>query len=313
MISNVRYTTLDFKLEFESPVFFDIYPSFVLRSVLGKYLREMHCVCRGTRCQECPFCKTCAYAFIFETPIDKNSSSLSGRDRAGHPFRIIAEGQPGEKSRSLTFRFQLIGKGIEFIPHVVFAFREAGKSGLFRQRVRYRIAAITCGGEPVLEGDRIKAASIFEQHETYNDSIEAMESKKLVIVCRTPLRFKTSGHYTPDFQAEDFLDACRRRATMLCEFYGEPSLSNQNDRNLREPNLVTSVSIFDRKCRWVDYIHWSARQKKTMLLGGSLGSFSIRGKTFASCWQALGICTALGAGKNTSFGFGDISVNEKSE
>ncbi|HSV57130.1 MAG TPA: CRISPR system precrRNA processing endoribonuclease RAMP protein Cas6 [Magnetospirillaceae bacterium] len=313
MISILRYIDLDFLLEFETPAFFDIYPSFALRSVLGKWLREMHCVCRGDRCLECPFKKTCAFAFILETPIEKHSESLRGRDRASHPFRIIGSGLPGQTAKSLSFRIQLIGKGTDFVPHVVFAFREAGKAGLFRQRAKYRIANIMYNGQDILAGDRIRTASLVNQDASIDDSLVTQENRSLKIVCNTPLRFKTRGNYSSDFQAGDFLEACVRRARMLTEFFGEPDISTGGKGSKAGPPPLSNVNLLDRRLRWVEYVHWSARQKTRMMLGGYVGGFSVHGTAPAFHWQALSMCGPLGAGKSTSFGFGDISICDRPE
>ena len=151
----LEYLDTNISLNFDAPVFFDIYPAFALRSVLGRQLRVMHCVARSEQCPTCPFRKTCAYAFIFETPIEKDSGFLPGRDRASHPFRIITDDLPGMSKNCLDFRFQLYGKGIEFLPHIIYAFREAGRDGLFRQRGKFSLSATTLKGYPLLEGDRL--------------------------------------------------------------------------------------------------------------------------------------------------------------
>lgn len=311
MISRIRFIELRFQLDFEQVAFIDVHPAFALRSVLGKWLREMHCVCRGDRCLDCPFKKTCAFAFIFETPIEKDSESLQGRDRAGHPFRIIAHGQPGQKAENLSFRIQLIGNGLDYIPHVVFAFREAGKAGLFRQRARYRISSITSKCQEIFTGDRIRTASIAYQDVTVDDSLTIPEARSLEIKCNTPLRFKTRGNYSSDFQAEDFFEACARRVRMLVEFYGGIDGSTGVDTSIAGPLPRWNVELRDKDLRWVEYVHWSARQKTRMMLGGYVGGFSIKGTAPAYYWQVLRVCDALGAGKSTSFGFGDISIRER--
>lgn len=312
MVKTIRHIELDFLIEFETPAYFDVYPSFALRSVLGKWLREMHCVCKGERCSDCPFLKTCAFAFVFETPIDKESESLKGRDRAGHPFRIISAGQPGQRSTNLRFRIQLLGKGTEYIPHVAFAFREAGKAGLFRQRVRYSIKELRCQGRNILDGNRIKSADLPDQTVSIEESPESLEEGSFEVICNTPLRFKTRGNYNSDFQAGDFLEACSRRVRMLAEFFGEPAGFGIGYAPKSDPVPSIDAILSDRRLRWAEYVHWSARQKTTMKLGGHVGRFCIQGTAHSFHWNALRICGLLGAGKSTSFGFGDITIHDRS-
>ena len=86
----IRFTYLPvhFFLCFDTAVYADNSPVFVLRSVLGKQLRSMCCIARTNKCPTCLYNKTYAYATIFETILGQDNAVQPGRDRASHPFAV---------------------------------------------------------------------------------------------------------------------------------------------------------------------------------------------------------------------------------
>lgn len=304
-IVSIPYSSIDFTLAFEGEAFSDIYPSFALRSVLGKWLKTMHCISRGTPCDQCAFRKTCSYAFIFESPIEKNNEVLYGRDHSSHPFRIVTDARQGQRLSKLNFRIQLYGKAVEYVPHIVYSIREAGNGGLFRQRTRYAIAAVESGGETLLNEDRILLDRIVARNAGFKAS-DVMEERMVTVWFNTPVRFKTAGAYSGSFSPDDLIDACKRRIVTLQGFYGNDQLGQPE--NSRRPSSDRRLFEVARNTQWVDHVHWSGRQRSAMKLGGVVGTFSFMGRAPRIDWETLSLCGLLGAGKNTSFGYGDISV-----
>ncbi len=305
-VISIPYTSIDFTLVFEGEAFSDIYPSFALRSVLGKWLKTMHCISRGTPCDQCPFRKTCSYAFIFESPIEKNNEVLTGRDHSSHPFRIVSDARQGQGLSKLYFRIQLFGKAIEYVPHVVFAIREAGNGGLFRQRMRYTIEVVEAGGETLLHDDRLLLDRIVSR-DAVSSSTNVVEERMVTVRFNTPVRFKTAGTYSGSFSPDALMDACKRRIVTLQGFYGNDALGQTG--NTGQPISERRLFEVARNTQWVDHVHWSGRQQSAMKLGGVVGTFLFKGSAPQFDWAALSLCGLLGAGKNTSFGYGDISVH----
>lgn len=294
------------KLTFSQPARLDVYPAFVLRSVYGYQLRRMHCVTHNTECTACVFKKTCAYARVFETVIDKDTPVLPGRDKASHPFRIIADARPGTTVQSLTARFQFFGPGIDYIPHTIFALREAGKTGLFHSRTPYSLQVFTIHEIPIEHDDTIELDAI--PHKTSTITADTAHLHKIcTITCKTPLRFRHNGKHSDDFLASDFFTACLRRVQTLAGLYGTAQTSNTNTHVTKDIQAI----ITNRELRWIDYNRYSVRQQTALKLGGVVGSFTVSGSAPAYIWQALETCSHIGTGKNTSFGFGDIEVKEE--
>jgi len=303
----MKITELKFRFDFTSLAYIDILPAFALRSVLGMNLKRMHCVSHNTPCSDCPFVATCAYAFLFESIVSKENTVLPGRDRASHPFRIAGPLSIGRSVANLEFSFQLFGRAIEYIPHIVYAFRIAGNNGLFRSRTRFETHAFTKEGDSIDDGEKINLKKI-EINKLVRKGTNQIYNHSLNIHCSTPVRFKTKGTYSSDFNASDFINACKRRVGTLFELYGDNEDYAHHDSYSETTN--SQVEIIARNLRWIDFTRYSARQGSAMKLGGVLGSFSLRGEASEKDWDALKTCAQIGVGKNTSFGLGSIAVNE---
>lgn len=305
----VSSTTVHVSLLFEKPVYVSAYPAFVLRSVLGYQLRKMHCVARKESCDSCVFHKTCAYAFLFETILDKGNAAVPGRDRASHPFRIMAHAEPGTSIGTLDASVQLIGRGMDYVPHIIYAFREAGKEGLFRERRLFTIAVTNTNKDSLLTGETVEVHNILtETHSAgYNTQIN---EKRYRVQSLSPLRFRVQGHHTDTFTATEFLINCFTRAKTVCSLYGRNNSSSPENQHRIDAKTI-QAHITNSTIIWKDYVRYSARQNSRLYMGGFVGSFAIQGKAPAMLWETLELCGKIGAGKNTSHGFGNILVQEE--
>lgn len=307
MNTNLKNTKLICTLHFQKPVRADTYPPFVIRSVLGYHLKRMHCVAHQTPCEDCVFRRTCAYVFLFESIIDKDTPVLDGRDRASHPFRIIGHKEPGSILAELELSIQLFGRAVEYVPHVVFALREAGKEGLFRERVPYQLSVRNAAHEPILEKDRIIQSHIINENETYPTSSE-IERRTVQLYCRSPVRFKVNNRFTSDFSAQDLLFASLRHMDTLFYLYGDGTEIAGYKQTLQWEG---EVKITHRDLAWRDYPRFSRRQGAPMKLGGHIGHLTMSGSAPRWVWETLHLAGHIGTGKNTSFGFGHIEVTEE--
>ncbi|TCW60728.1 CRISPR system precrRNA processing endoribonuclease RAMP protein Cas6 [Treponema sp. J25] len=299
--------SLNCTITFQKAVRVDTYPPFVIRSVLGYHLKRMHCVSHQTPCQDCVFRRTCAYVFLFESIIDKDTPVLEGRDRASHPFRLIAHTEPGREARELPLTVQLFGRGVEYVPHVVFALREGGKGGLFRERVPYKISVNNVKGEAILEGDRLVQSRLSTERYSYPDGDE-MESRTLHIYCHSPLRFKVNNRLTSDFSGRDLIAATSRHLDTLFFLYGN---GTEFAKEIQNQKWEGEVKITHRDLAWRDYPRFSRRQGTPMKLGGHVGRLTLSGSAPRWVWETLHLAGRIGTGKNTSFGFGHIEVTEE--
>lgn len=305
-MAKIFYLPVTFILDFETEVFIDNYPLFVVRSILGNSLRRICCISHTKKCDECEYNKTCTYASIFETIIDSNNQLLPGTNRSSHPFSLADNCQIQLKNEISQFSFTitLFGTSIKTLPYIYAAFVRAGELGMFKNRTKFKVSDVLINGKSVLI-DELQIQNdinpfIFEYKNSENNY-----SGEILVELKTPLRFKTKGKYSIDFSAEDFFKALFRRYKTLMILYSEnltEEIQNYNKCN---------SEIVERKLFWKDFSHYSARQKNAMELGGVIGTFKLKGSFNDFELALLNLAKISNAGKNTVFGLGQIDYWEK--
>ena len=299
----VIYLHVIFFLNFERTVFADTNPLFILRSMMGKNLRSMCCISKKSTCTECLYNKTCAYSHLFETILPQDNSTLPGRNRGSHPFSFSQKQNSGWKKEieNLEFTLTLFGKAIDYLPYIYASFVRAGKNGIFKSRTKFEITKVCCNGKNILIGEN-KLNTDFEccEWKGGENVFEQHTEKEVLVELRSPLRFKVNGKYTKDFSAVDFMKCLYRRARTLCQLYGE------FDSDFDEYISDKSITIEEKALVWRDSMHYSARQKTAMELGGSMGSFKMKGVFSNFEISLLELAKIAGAGKNTNFGLGQL-------
>lgn len=317
-IMNVSFAKFDFSLSFPKPASVNNYPVFVLRSVLGMQLRKMCCVvsrrrAEGTennssnngyvKCADCMYKATCAYSKIFETIIPKENHVLAGTERASHPFAFTQNSRYTFKQKtidSFDFSITLFGEAIKYLPYIYAAFVRAGRAGVFKERTPFVITDVKCNGSSILMDEENIQTDIPASLLSFSETGE-LKKGEILVELNSPLRFKTNGKYTIDFTAPELFRALHRRAKTLCALYGDGNVESYDSR-------LCKVKIEERKLRWHDYSHYSARQKNAMELGGAVGSFKLSGEFSAMELFLLDVSQNCNAGKNTNFGLGQIKV-----
>lgn len=299
---NLQYQQFDFTIKFSEPTFVDVNPLFILRSMLGKNLRSMCCISKQSTCADCMYNKTCANAFLFETILLQENTLLPGTDRASHPYSLSAKKVQRENPlEQYEFTITLFGKAIEYLPYIYAAIVRSGKDGIFKSRMQFEVVDVSIDGQSILLNENQIDTSVQPKEWIFdvNNNNEKIKTETLVEL-KSPLRFKVNGKYTMDFTIQDFMKCLYRRVKTLCVLYG---IWN-DDFNEYEPS--DSMLIEDKNLRWLDFNHYSARQNKSIELGGVVGSFKIIGD-FTSFELALFELNRIAnAGKNTNFGLGQI-------
>lgn len=301
---NLPYIDARFYVDFEKPFSFATSPAIVFRSILGCRLKKISCLAPRSKCPNCQFHKTCVYAVIFETIIEKDTDFLSGRDKGSHPFRFKVD-KPVPLKTPLThfaISIQLYGFAVQYLPYVFYALREAGQEGLFKEKAVFHIRKVMVDEMNILHADGTlqtnfavhiwqypKAASEYETHITKNVRIVS------------PLRFKVHGKYSVNFSAQDFLYCIHRRLITLCSLYGK-----YKSDELYHPS--DTLTITNRKLMWQDYDYHSHRQNAKIKMGGIVGSFCLTGTREAYDAALLDFAGIFGAGKNTNFGLGNLII-----
>ena len=302
----LSYLPVRFHLRFASPAIADNPPLFVLRSLMGMHLRSMSCVSPNTKCPDCMYKSTCAYAFLFETILPTENKIAPGRDRASHPFAftdgtLLSDGTISEYDFTIT----LFGKACEYLPYTYASFVRAGKNGVFKSRTPFSIIKVCVGEKNILiDSEHIDTSAPVNLWKL-NEDLPSKNGEVLVEL-HTPLRFKYGGKYGSDFSAKDFMNCLFRRMKTLCALYGSLDLK-------LEYKAGEKIEIADKRLEWKECKHYSARQKKAMSLGGVTGTFKLRGTFTALEQNLLEFSKLFNAGKNTNFGLGQFDYWTKWE
>jgi hypothetical protein len=301
----LSFKKLGFTLSFTEKVIFDIPPSFVLRSVIGRELRRLCCVSRDTACGECMFSQSCVYGFAFESIVPKDNQVLTGRNRISHPVIIETEKTDDAAADSLRFYLIFLGAAVKYLPYFYYALKNSGKAGILKGRFSFTVTQVRDGSHPLLVNEETLDTGFSPDVWEYEPSTgtAAGGPKSLMLRLRAPLRFKAGGRYTSGFSAEDFALCLHRRAQTLCSQYGV------NDSG--EYRFSGGWDIAERDLVWRDYTHYSARQKRAIRLGGITGTMVLSGDFSPYEYAILRFAEIFHAGKNTNFGLGKIEIWEK--
>lgn len=295
----LSYLKVRFHIQFDSPVYADTPPLFILRSMLGKQLRSMCCIAHKNKCPDCMYNKTCAYAFLFETILPVENEIAPGRDRASHPFAFTGGSLfSGDTISEYGFTITLFGKACEYLPYIYATFVRAGKNGIFKSRTPFSVTKVCIGEKNILiDSEHIDTSVLVKTWAL--DLSKENRNGEILVELKTPLRFKYGGKYGVDFSAQDFLKCLYRRARTLCSLYG-------NVENMSDYVPSEEISIAERNLDWKDFRHYSARQKEEMSLGGALGTLKLKGAATAMEQSILEFNRISNAGKNTNFGLGQF-------
>ena len=296
----VQYIPLTISLRFEECVDSDIPPLFIIRSILGSNLHDICCIAHRKTCHQCEHKAACIYSHVFDTYLDKENTIVKGRERAPHPFTIFVEDWNKPAHDSLTFTIMLLGNAIEYSPYIVGAFQRGQTRGYGNRRVRYSVSSVTSSGRNLLFDDNSLS---FQQSvlswKPFESVEDRMYSGTVLIKFESPLRFKERGVYTDTFSNHSLFTCFQRRMETLCLLYGIVQ---------ERTSISTKFEISKQNTNWVDYPHYSARQRTRMFLGGVIGELELVGEFSAYDLDLFSFCELFQAGKNTSFGFGKLSV-----
>lgn len=305
---HLEYQQFVISISFNEIIEFRTNPVFLFRSVLGMNLHRMACISsKAKNCFECNFNKTCAYSVIFESIVDKREDKIPGIEmKSSHPYVLSLKKEIllNKPIKELELVVTVIGKYISYFPYILGAIRNAGDKGISRDREKFEIIDVSVDGDSIYDGENLNMDFPFK---TWNFENQGQEKKgNLLIQLKSPLRYKSQGHYVNEPSSLDFFQALFRRMKTLCYFFGESA-----EEEMKKESIISEIT--ERNLSWVDYEHYSARQKDSMQLGGMTGSFVLTGPLSTMELSLLKGARLFGAGKNTNFGLGQLDYWERME
>ncbi|WP_035215679.1 CRISPR system precrRNA processing endoribonuclease RAMP protein Cas6 [Desulfobulbus elongatus] len=281
-----------------------------LRGAFGWALKKSSCALKNQDCGVCILRQRCAYAWIFETERYRDTAGRQVNARP-HPYVL----QPGNNTSGQrqpcgewSFELLLIGRSIDFLPHIVYSVQQMGEVGIG--------AATRNGlGRFVLEKIDDGATFIFDDHSgrlhhpptTVELGLaEPPEEPVHTLRCTldTPLRLKQGDSLQKDLPFHVLIRAALRRIAALETAYGqgEPALDYSGLVRRAEQVETTASTI-----RWHETLRFSNRQQQKVSLSGLIGTTEYRGdlNEFVPLLEYAG---RVNLGKQTVFGLGKMTM-----
>jgi hypothetical protein len=316
----MRYLQLAFTYKASGEISFPANPANTFRGALGFQLLRIACVQRKTSingCKKCDLFSRCAYAKCYETGGQHGKSGFAGNNEDLPHLMVIDAGFSGKTNipagSQFTFKILLFGQGIETIPYIIVAARNAGIMGLTRLRIPCELLKI------------VEVSSKTKIWSPENDNLCIPEAKTLKLqepdlkLCEeasinlgfiSPVAFKDkrTGHPTlePDFSR--IIGSLMRRYSSF-----EASEGNALNWNFAEiARLARQVRLTGINAAPVYWERFSSRQNQRIPISGIIGQATYEGpvRPFYDLLQAGEI---VRCGRSTTFGQGRISFEETCE
>jgi len=314
----MQLASYQFRCRFNSKAVLPAFKGSTLRGGLGHALKRIACALRQQECQNCLLQQTCAYSFLFERKENLTPSSITDKVRRvarPHPYILVPPEENTrayEKEAPFSFGVSFFGPAIQFLPHLVFAVQEMGKTGLGKQAQdgsgQLHLETVSQNGRTIYDGRALDTS--IAPDELPVAAAPSGRIKRITLTCYTPLRLKQDNELQDKLPFQILIRAALRRISALESAYGngEPALDYKG--------LVAraaGVAMTKSSCRWTEIERYSNRQKRAMLMGGITGSITYDGDNLAEFVPLLRYCEVVHLGKETSFGLGRISIEAEEE
>jgi len=294
------------------------YKGSVLRGGFGSAFRRVACAQRARDCLGCLVRPVCPYAYVFETSPPPDSTVLRNLQDVPRPFVI----EPPEDDRTeyapgdeLDFGLVLIGRGVEYLPFFIAAFKELGRTGIGPLRAGFELVRVEqvkgsrrwqlYDGEHsphALSLEAVRQACVGRPEVQARATTLSQRSLRVEFITHTRLKADNEMRSRPDFEV--LVRAALRRASSLAYFHHGVALDLDYHAVIER---ARQVRIARDETRWVHWRRYSNRQNASMDLGGIIGAVEYSGNLHPF-GELLVLSEMVHIGKNATFGLGRIRV-----
>ncbi|MEW6457062.1 MAG: CRISPR system precrRNA processing endoribonuclease RAMP protein Cas6 [Acidobacteriota bacterium] len=311
---SLKFEKYRFNLLFQDDISIPSYKGALLRGAFGYMLRKIFCVQRQIKlCEDCIMKESCVYSYLFETPnLKKEVYFLSLKTSVPHPF--VLEPHLDEKTQYKAgeiFQFDLIliGKAINYLPYVVFAFREIGRKGLGSSHAKYRLDSVSLLKNnkefTIFDGSTELFKEIPQEDLCSTNDEKTIKGNNLNLNFLTPTRIKEKKDLIVEPQFSNIIKSLLIRLSLLSNFHCDSKIE-LDLKSLVEKSR--SIKINHSNLRWNDWTHFSSRLKEKIILGGFTGNISFNGE-IKEWLPLIELGEALHIGNGTSFGLGRYKID----
>lgn len=284
------------------------------RGAFGRALKRTVCATRLPACEPCPLLYSCVYPYIFETPLAPGARKMRLYPHAPHPFVL----EPGQSPRTplapdepVALGLNLFGHANRSLAYIVHALSQAGAGGLGKGKGKLDLAEVWQEERAGWGWRRIY--SLGEALDPLAAGIPEPPACPARVTVRllTPLRIQHEGDNVGPaaFRFADFFGSLLRRISLLTYFHSDEPLETDFAGLTQK---AQTIPIAASALHWHDWRRYSSRQRRTMELGGLVGSFVLEGKGLDPFWPYLWLGQWTHAGKATSMGLGGYRIEATS-
>ena len=341
MFENFKISKFMITLDPLEEIILPQYKGSTFRGAFGTVFRRVVCINKKSDCIDCFLKEKCIYSYIFETPLPKNSEYQKNNSYVPHPFIIdppLENKEIYHKGEAISFNLTLINKAINYLPYIIFTFKEMGENGIGKGRGKYFLKAVkNCndndnGIEMCRTGHKdhkIDKVNGKDNHLIYDGESKTLQDNYIILTGEdilakadnrlvnntltiefiTPTRIKYNGKLISTIEFYIFIKNLLRRISALSYFHSEEQL-DLDYRDLIEK--AKNIKVNQSELHWYDWTRYSARQDFKMSLGGFKGKITFIGAENSPPIKDFLPLVILGEyvhiGRGTSFGLGKYKI-----
>jgi len=263
----VNYSIFNFSLIALDPLQLPYYKGSTFRGSFGRTLKKIACVTGLSDCENCLLRHQCAYAYIFET--------FNQRDeRVVRPFVLeppLTEQRYFPPGSNLSLNLILFGRVLQYLPILVYTFKEMGKQGIGTNRGKFELSKVSTSRYIVFDRDEQIVHTDFKPQNLFVTPVQSAEHLRIHFV--TPTALKNDGKIKDEIGFLMLLRAIRRRIKSLSVYHNNQSMPDlEIDFEVAKKIIIRSSSF--APFRWKRY---SNRQKQKIDFSGVIGMLELEG------------------------------------
>ena len=294
----IKYTVLDFTIEFQTDSRVNANKTSALRGILGESLAMTNCIfdTENRNCSTCFFNEKCLGNCILNTKLKSRPYFLAEDFISPLIIECNDYREYYEAGDRLKFKLIVLQGTCVYIPYLIKAYEVAGmfigiKNNLFTiYNVKNEFGDVVFDGENIYK-EKIIISSLKDYVMARKRFLHDINKIEFV----TPLRFKKNGKYCDNIDGEVLLTLILRRIESVSAL--------EKDQMIHE-KFDDTYKFKDMEMFWSESERYSNRQKQKMALGGIVGTVLIENVINDELKDYLIAGELLHIGKSTVFGLG---------
>ncbi len=295
----MKFAVFQFELVAKDELRLPLYKGSAFRGLFGHALKRTVCVTNMASCENCLLRQNCAYAYIFETFNERN-------ERVAHPFVL----EPPMLERSLfppgdvlKVNLILFGKAIDYLPYIVYTFREMGKRGIGAKRGKFWLQRVTKDEKIVYDFQEQLLHTDFTKEDLFQIKNKDEHIKKVKIRFVTPTAIKKNGKINSNIDFLTLLKAVKRRVKAL-SIYHNGNLDPEFNIDFEAAKALSIINTSFEPFHWKRY---SNRQQQKIDFSGFIGELELEGD-LTPFMSLLRMGEIIHIGRGTVYGMGKYVV-----